>query len=65
MPIRIVKSNVLSVDPSSERNEFLFLSDEGPTLETLDFTIRIGTQYTNLFIFRFVNDDSINCGVLS
>ena len=34
----------------------MFHSDEGPTLETLDFTIRIGTwQYTNLFILRFVS----------
>ena len=31
---------------------FLFLSDEGPMLETLDYTIR---QYTDLFIFRFVS----------
>ena len=36
LPIRIVKSNVSSVGPSSERNN-IFLSDEGPTLETLDF----------------------------
>ena len=28
---------------------FLFLSDEGPTLETLDITIHIYRQYTNLF----------------
>ena len=27
---------------------FLFLSDEGPTLETLDFTIRIGSIPTFL-----------------
>ena len=33
---------------------FLFLSDEGPTLETLDYTIPY-RQYTNLFIFRFVS----------
>ena len=37
--IRIVKSNVSSVGPSSDRNRFL--SDEGPTLETLDFTISV------------------------
>ena len=30
----------------------LFLSDEGPTLETLDYTIRIGSAPT-VFIFRF------------
>ena len=28
---------------------FLFLSDEGPTLETLDFTIRIGSTPTFLY----------------
>ena len=50
MPIRTVKSNVSSVGPSS-----MFLSGEGPTLETLDFTICIDTrQYTSLFKFRFV-----------
>ena len=29
-------------------------SDEGPTLEMLDFTICTGSEYTNLFIFQFV-----------
>ena len=33
---------------------FLFLSEEGSTVETLEFTIRIGSTVTNLFIFRFV-----------
>ena len=33
----------------------MFLSDEGPTLETLDFTIRIGSTPT-FFIFRFVSE---------
>ena len=28
---------------------FLFLSDEGPTLETLDFIIRIGSTPTFLY----------------
>ena len=32
---------------------FMFLSDEGPTLETLYFTIRIGST-PSFFIFRFV-----------
>ena len=41
--IRIVKSNVSSVDN-------MFLSDEGLMLETLDFTIHIGSIYTRLFI---------------
>ena len=65
LPIRIVKSNVSSVGPS-----LLFLSDEGPILETLDFPYRQYytilsvsavllnypyRQYTNLFIFRFVS----------
>ena len=27
----------------------LFLSDEGPTLETLDYTIRIGSTPTSLY----------------
>ena len=48
--IRIVKSNVSSIGPSSaERNSlrlFLFLSDKWPTLETLDFTNRIGSTTT-------------------
>ena len=44
LPIRIVKSNVSSAGPSSERN--IFLSDEGPTLESLDFTIHIGSKPT-------------------
>ena len=41
--IRIVTSNISSVDN-------MFLSDEGLTLETLDFTIHIGSIYTSLFI---------------
>ena len=55
LPIRIVKSNVSNVGPSSESilavfNVFLlFLSDEGPTLETLDLTIRIGSTPTFLY----------------
>ena len=32
---------------------FIFLSDEEPTLEKLDFAYR---QYTNLFIFWFVSE---------
>ena len=44
LPIWIVKSNVSSVDPSSERKH-----DEGPTLETLDFTIHIGSTPTFLY----------------
>ena len=42
LPIRIVKSNVSSVGP-------WFLSDEGPTVETLDYTIRIGSTQTFLY----------------
>ena len=49
LPIRIVKPNVSSVGPSSERN-MQFLSDEGPTLETIDFTIRIGSTPTFLYL---------------
>ena len=33
----------------------LFPSGEGPTLETLDFTIRIGSTST-FFIFRFLSE---------
>ena len=33
---------------------FLSLSDEGPALETLDYTVHTYRKYTNLFIFRFV-----------
>ena len=60
LPIRIVKS-VSSVGPSSERN--VILSDEGPTLETLDFTIRIGSTptflYFDLYLTRFdVNNNN-------
>ena len=43
LPIRIVKSNVSSVGPSSERNR---------KKKLLLFFFR---QYTNLFIFRFVS----------
>ena len=50
LPIRIAKSNVSSVGPSSEGNRETFLSDEGPILETLNFTIRIGSTPT-LFYF--------------
>ena len=52
LPIRIVKSNVSSVGPSSEKFVRVFsLSDEGPTLETSDFIIRIGSTPT----FRYFN----------
>ena len=45
LPIRIVYSNVLSIGPSSD----LFLSDEGPMLEMLEYTIRIGSTPTILY----------------
>ena len=38
---------------SSER--IMFLSDEGPTLETLDFTIRIGSTPTFLYFDLYLN----------
>ena len=47
LPIQIVWSNVSSIGPSSERN--WFLSDEGPMLETLDHTIRVGSTPTFLY----------------
>ena len=52
LPIWIVKSNISSVGSSSERTDPLFLSDEGPTLETLDFTIRIGRTPT--FLHKYI-----------
>ena len=33
---------------------FLFLSDEGPMLETLDYTIRIGSTLTILYTLQYV-----------
>ena len=48
LPTRKVKFNVSSIGPSSERN--IILSDEGPTLETFDFTFRISSTST-FFIF--------------
>ena len=42
LPIRIVWSNVSSIGPSSEKNE-------GPMLETLDHTLRIGSTPTFLY----------------
>ena len=35
---------------SWNKTSVLFLYDEGPMLETLDYTIRIGMQYTDLTI---------------
>ena len=52
LPIRMVWSGVSGVGPSSERNrrkKILFLSDEGPMLETLDHTVRIGSTPTFLY----------------
>ena len=33
----------------------MYLSDEGPTLETLDFTIRIGSTPTFLYFDLYLN----------
>ena len=33
----------------------MFISDEGPTLETLDFTIRIGSTPTFLYFDLYLN----------
>ena len=35
--------------------DFMFLSDELPTLETLDFTIRIGSTPTFLYFDLYLN----------
>ena len=51
--VQIAKSNVSSVNGSSSERKTFFLSDEGPTLETLDFTIRIGSRPT-FCIFQFI-----------
>ena len=48
LPIRIAQSNISSIGP------LLFLSDEGPMLKTLDYTIHIGSTPT-FFILRFVS----------
>ena len=37
-----------------EAGKILFLSDEGPMLETLDYTTRIGSTSTFLY-FNFIN----------
>ena len=59
LPIRIVKSYVSSVGPSSERNKHVssskFLSDEGPTLETLDFIIHTNFLYFDSLIRSIPN----------
>ena len=51
-----VNSNVSSVDTSSENQKGILFSDERPTLETLDFTIDIGSTPTTFlicFVFPF------------
>ena len=52
LPIRIVWSNVSSIGPLSGRN---LLSDEGPMLETLDHTIRIGSTPTILYFDLYLH----------
>ena len=61
LPIQIVKSNVSSVVPSSERNQFFCLmKGQCSKLYTLlSFTLPY-QQYTNLFIFRFVSLHSLH-----
>ena len=50
LPVRIVKSNVSSIGPSSET---LFLSDEGSTPETLDFAFSISAVHQAFYISLF------------
>ena len=50
--IRKVKSNVSSVGPSAF---VMCLSDETPTLETLDFTFHIGRTPTFLYFDLYLN----------
>ena len=60
LPIRVLKSiEVSSVGPSC----FMFLSAEGPTLETLDFTIRIDSTSTLLYFDLYLNEFEINLKV--
>ena len=54
------KNNVSSIGPSSERNKILFLSDEGPMLDTLDYTIRIGSTPTFLYFDSYLYSAFIN-----
>ena len=49
LPIRIVSS----VGPSSERN--MILSNEGPTVETFDFILRMGSTPTFLYFDLYLN----------
>ena len=45
-------------DTSVNNCLYMFLSDKGPMLETLDYTIRIGSTptflYFDLFIYRYI-----------
>ena len=45
----IVRTLMACNDMRSNGMRFLFLSDEGPVLETLDHTIRIGSTPTILY----------------
>ena len=51
----IGKSNVSSVRDKQTSEINMFLSDEGPTLETLDFTIRIDSTSTFLYFDLYLN----------
>ena len=52
--VDMLQSKVWSVQrPLSERN--MLLSDEGPTLETLDFTFYIGSTTTFLYFDLYLN----------
>ena len=60
LPIWIVKSNVSSVDPSSEREAFL--SDEVSRNVRLYYPYR---QYTNLFIFQYFDNHVTTASFIS
>ena len=51
LTMRNVKSNVSSVGPSLERN--ICICDEGPNLETLEFTIHIVSTPTSLCFYLY------------
>ena len=49
LPIRIVNGYLSCINSLGFFIYFLFLSDEGPRLETLYFTIRVGSTATFLY----------------
>ena len=44
----------------SNGDDIYFLSDEGPMLETLDYTIRIGSTTTILYFDLYISSTDVN-----